>query len=406
MTTAGKVLIILIILVSMFFMWMSASVLEARNQWDIKVKKKADEAINMAKQVDLLANGSPEGRAEFDKLAKAVLELGSAACRAEYDKRVNEGFEAKIAFEMSMAVFLDQKTISDYQKAVTALNDLEKQPTLEEAELERALAAYTGAEKALSQARSSLDTAYSMFFGQTLQQPGVRGLKGLSIDAMRDTVSRVQRAIAVQKTTFETLLSDGEKNFTELADRVKEVQNRANTLQKAATSEELERDERIKEVVKFTAELNAEQSDRDNEMKLRDAEKAALAQLQKRFDQAVADCRLFVLRIKVDEIEFETRRGLKTAVLLPNGKVPAGKVQQVAEDGTIQVNLTQSLVAPGVQLHVYRWDPEAEYVGILEVIRADSDGSVGRMLPEFRQRTIRRGDWVSSEINPKSELSR
>lgn len=407
MPTVGKVLIILIIVVSMLFMWMSLSVLEARNQWDTKVKKKADEAIKMAKEVEILANGSDEGRAEFEKMAKAVLELGSAAGRAEFEKRMSEGFDPKTAFEMAIAVFLDKKAIEDYQQAVAALNALENQPTLEQAQLDRANVAYKAAEDALKRTRDNLDTAYSMFLGQAGQQPGIRDpkvQKGMSVDALRDTVSRVQRAIGAQKTQFETMLSDGEKNFTELADRVKEVQNEATTMQKAAASEELERDERAKEVAQFEADLEKEKQDLVKETKLRDAEKDELAKLQNQFNEALAKCQQFVQIIKVAEIRIDATRGLKTAVVLETGQAPKGKVLQIAEDGTIQIGWDPKgvNVPTGVQLHVYRLDPQAEYLGIMELAKSDTSGAVGRMLPEFRQRSVRPGDEASTEITPES----
>jgi hypothetical protein len=405
MSTAGKVLIFCVIIVSMAFLWLSTFVLEARNQWNAKVTKKADEVKALAEVVETLANGSPEGRTEFDKLGRAVLELGSDAARAEYNRRVGDGFDPKTAFEMALGEFLDKKVIDDYQRAVTALNDLENQQTIEEAPLEKAKDNFTAAERAFTQARNNLDTAYSLFLGQTLQQPGVRALKGLSIDAMRDTVARVQRAIAAQKTIFETQLSDAEKNLTVLSDRVKATQADAITNQQTASSAELERDKRTDENKQFEADLRAGQLARDEEIKKRDAENATLQALKKQYDQVVTACRDYVKRIKADEIQLEFDRGLKTVVVSKDGKAFTGKIQQIGEDGTVQVNLRRpAMVGPGAHVHVFRLQPEAQYLGLMEIIRSDSTGSVGRMLPEFRQRTLRLGDSVSTEIDAQTLL--
>jgi hypothetical protein len=54
-------------------------------------------------------------------------------------------------------------------------------------------------------------------------------------------------------------------------------------------------------------------------------------------------------------------------------------------------------------LHVYRFEPEAKYLGIMEIIKYESNSAVGRMLPEYRQLTIQPGDRVSPEITRPTE---
>jgi hypothetical protein len=119
----------------------------------------------------------------------------------------------------------------------------------------------------------------------------------------------------------------------------------------------------------------------------------------------VTACRDYVKRIKADEIQLEFDRGLKTVVVSKDGKAFTGKIQQIGEDGTVQVNLRRpAMVGPGAHVHVFRLQPEAQYLGLMEIIRSDSTGSVGRMLPEFRQRTLRLGDSVSTEIDAQTLL--
>ena len=80
MPLASKILVVCVLVVALPFLWLSASVLEARKQWDIKVKLKAEEVAKAEKEVDALINGTDDFRAAFkQEVADPVLKLGSPA---------------------------------------------------------------------------------------------------------------------------------------------------------------------------------------------------------------------------------------------------------------------------------------------------------------------------------------
>src|SRR3989442_4745284 len=99
MPTASKILIGCVIFLLAVFIWMADWVVEARRQWDAKLKDKAAEVAKVQKEIDVLNRGTEDVNKEFKELAKGVLQNGSAAANQEFDKKISEGFNAKTAFE-------------------------------------------------------------------------------------------------------------------------------------------------------------------------------------------------------------------------------------------------------------------------------------------------------------------
>ena len=112
--------------------------------------------------------------------------------------------------------------------------------------------------------------------------------------------------------------------------------------------------------------------------------------------------------MKEKEIAIDKQLGSKTALYWPDAIAYQAEIKKVDDqDGTAEINVGTNLGArPGVQLHVYRWSPEAKYLGIMEIIKSDSNKAVGRMLPEYRQLTIQTGDKIGPEILPPPEAKR
>jgi hypothetical protein len=50
------------------------------------------------------------------------------------------------------------------------------------------------------------------------------------------------------------------------------------------------------------------------------------------------------------------------------------------------------------RLQVYRVNPQGKFVGTIEIVEVDADQAVARILPEFRQGTIQKGDLVAARI--------
>jgi hypothetical protein len=403
MPLASKILAVCVLVVALAFVWLSASVLEARKNWDTKVKGKTEEVVKVEKEVDALIYGTDDFRAAFKQdVADEVLKLGSPAALAEFNAKFDAGYDARLAFQAAMNLFVAPNVIDAFQKAIKDLNDIQKAPIPDEIQLEAAVRAYDAAQRDMAAALKNLDDAYAIFLGQAPGKGGIRGLsgKGMSIEALRQTVEHFRQIIYAQRTIFEIMLSDGQKNETLVRNLWLETQFEADTMQKTAAKGQEELEDRTKEVEDLKVKNTKEEMDLAAEIAKRDKAIADLADLTARYKAVLAKTQQLAARLKVKEIEFDQQRGIKTAVITENGLVPKGRVQKVNdENGTAEIDIGYELgVKSGRQLHVYRWIPEAKYLGIMEIIEAKGNSSTGRMLPEYRQITIQPNDIVSPEI--------
>ncbi len=401
MPTASKVLIGLIIPIALGFIYLSTSVLEARRQWDAKIKAKEKEVAKVGQEIELFTMGSDEFQKEFaETIAKPVLALASKAANDEFQKKVEAGFKPWVAFIAAMNLFVDSKIVDAYQASVVRLNDLQKAPTFDKIEWDTAIEAYDAASNNLATSMGNLDQALAIFFGQTAGAGGIRGimLKGMSVDGLRETLLHVRQLMQAQKAVFATMFSDGQKNETQMKDRWQEALAEAKTLQLASDNGEREQEERGKERDQLKIDLAKEKVTLADEEAKRDKAIAELNDLKGKFAKVTEKSKLLAQRVKEAEIRLDAIRGLKV-VVSPDGRVYEGSVQKIDEaEGTIEINLgNKKGVRPGVQLHVFRRNP-AKYLGILEVTKSESDMALGRMLPEYRQLAIQVGDRVSSEI--------
>jgi hypothetical protein len=402
MPTASKVLIgIVIFLALVVFIPLATWVLEARRQWDTKVKAKAAEVAKVEKEVEVLTRGSEEVSKEYKDLAKSVLQNGSAVANQEYDKKINEGFNPKTAFEVAMDQYIDSRLVEAHREALRRLNDVQKTAPPDKIAQEEAIKAYNAADADLQVAQRNLEAAFRMYFGS--EGPGgIRNLlaKGMSVDDMRAVLIQIRHATTAQRTVHNTIYSDWLKNLTQIRDLWQQTAYEANTLRIAADNGMRELEEQNKEYELTAAELQREELQLAMEIEKRDKAIAELTDLQQRFEEKTNSAKLLAQQVKVTEVMIDQKRGLNTAVISSDGRIPSGKVQKIDEStGTLTINLgTRAGIRPGVQLEVFRFGENAKYLGKLEVIRSDSDGSTARMLPEYRQVGVRAGDLVASEI--------
>jgi hypothetical protein len=376
-------------------------VLECRRNWDLKVKAKAAEVAKAQQEVDELVHGKADVKKEFRELAKTVLNAGSQAANQEFDKKVNEGFDPRPAFEVAMNSFIDKRILDAHQEALRRLNDVQKIAPPDEIARDDARKAFEAAENDYQAAQRNLDAAYRNYLG--IEGPGgIRNLlnKGMSVDDLRATLVHMRHVLAAEQTVHNTISSDWQKSITQVKDLWQQTAYEANTMRLAAENGMRELNENIKERDLTEMEYQREKVQLATEIEKRDMLIADLNDLQKRFDEKMDLTKELAKSVKVTETLIDQKRGLKGAVISSDGIVPKGKIQQIDENaGTLTINLgTRVGVRPGVQLEVYRFGENARYLGKLEVIRSDSDGAVARMLPEYRQVAIQAGDRVSSEI--------
>lgn len=400
MPIASKVLIPLVTVAVVVTIVLTIGVVEARNQHDLKVQRKAKEVKAAADEVEVIAKGSQEGAAEFEALAKRVLEGASEAARQEYDAKVRSGVDPQSAFEVAMEHFVETEVLKQFQQALDALIDIQKSPqTIDETQWEAANKAYQQAELNLKTLTDRLDEAYLLFFGEIPTEQGMRTVvtKGIGVEPMKRTLNHVQHLIGVQKAVFNTQISDGEKTLTQFRDRVEETKNEATKWQRAAERAEFAQQERTKERDQTKTDLATEQQSLATEVAKRDKFQTEVDTTTAQLTDVLQRCRQKVLVVQAAEKRVDSLRGLKQVVITQDGLGVRGQVQQVGADGTIRISLGARVgVKPGVRLHVYRFDPKPEYLGELEVTSSDSDGANGQMLPAYRQLEIRVGDRVAT----------
>jgi hypothetical protein len=401
MPTASKILIAVVVLLSLGFIWLGASVLEARRNWDLELKKKAAEVAKVQKEIDVLTHGSEDLNKEFKELAKNVLQNGSAAANQEFDKKINEGFKPQAAFEVAMNLYIDKRILDAHQETLRRLNDVQKTAPPDEIARDEARKAFEAADSDLHTAQRNLDAAYRTYMGLE-GQGGIRNLvsKGMGIEDLRGTLTHIRHITAAQRTVHNTIFSDGLKNLTKMKDLADQTVYERNTLRQAAESGMRELDELIKEHDLTQMELQRESAQLAIEIEKRDKAIAELDDLRQRFEEKSNSAKQLAQQVKITELRIDQKRGLNSAVISSDGRIPRGKIQKVDEQaGTMTINLgTRVGVRPGVQLEVFRFGDHARYLGKLEVTQSDSDAAVGRMLPEYRQVAVQAGDFVAPEI--------
>jgi len=163
-----------------------------------------------------------------------------------------------------------------------------------------------------------------------------------------------------------------------------------------------EQEERTNEESDLTQQKAREKRSLADAKAARDKAQEEYDQLFAAWQKAEAETRWYADQIKLAEIRYDQKRGLRTAVLSDNGREEQGRVQRVdPQDGTIRISIGGLHgVKTGSQLHVYRYGSDPRYLGLLEVLRSDSDGADARMLPEYSQTAVQVEDLVSSEIRP------
>jgi len=138
-----------------------------------------------------------------------------------------------------------------------------------------------------------------------------------------------------------------------------------------------ERDEKFKEVVKLTDEFNQAQ----NELKRLKAQSAVLG-------EQIAHQRLIANQL-----------GVNLNIAPANQAVKADGIVEASnqKDGLVEISLgSDDGVKPGTLLNVKR---DARYIGRIEIVKADPERSVARVLKEFRKAQIERNDVVTTPID-------
>ena len=175
-------------------------------------------------------------------------------------------------------------------------------------------------------------------------------------------VQQARASVATMETVQQTL---------------KDMRTEVNGLRKNIHESQQDRDEKFKEVVKLTDDLNQSQS----ELKRLKAQSAVLS-------EQIARHRAIAGRVGLN-----LNSDPESHVIKADGIVEASN----PKDGLVEISLgSDDGVKPGTLLTVKR---DARYIGRIEIVKTDPEKSVARVLKEFRKAQIERNDVVTTPID-------
>jgi len=377
MSTTGKILTVLVALAALAFVYLASSVLEARRQRNDWVKAKLAEVHKVQLQVNDLKFGAKEARQKYQDLMAA------------YEKALNE--------------FIQSDALANFNRALQRLIELAGQQIVEEAEWQRAREEFRKASEELTLARQKLDETWNNFLGVG-REPGIRELPnlGLGIPDLRRLIRLVDQATIAQATYYQQRIQRGDENLTSLDDLVKEAEDEAQTQRKVAEQANAVLAHRQEEVQEAKRELAEAKQQLDQTLAELNKTQQYVSKLDQRVKALQSENLRLVQQLKEYEIRYDVFHNVKSAVIMPDGRIPRGRIAEVDEkNGTLLIDLGKRQgMRPGLQLHVYRYQPEPEYLGVLEIVSADTTTAVARMLPAYSQMDVRVGDIVAPEISP------
>ncbi len=378
MSTTGKILTVLVALAAMAFVYLASSVLEARRRRNEWVKAKLAEVHKIQLQVNDLRFGTKEAREKYQELM------------AQYEK--------------ALAEFIQSDALANFNRALQRLIELAGQQIVEEVEWQRAQEEFRKAGEDLTLARQKLDEAWDSFLGLARGAAGIRELPnlGLGIPELRRLTRLVDQATIAQATYYQTRIQRSDENLATLEDLVKEVEDEAETQRKVAERANNTLAHREEEMQAAKRELAEAKRQLDETIAELNKTEEHVRKLDERFKALLSENIRLVGQLKEYEIRYDVFHNVKSTAIALDGRIPRGRVAEVHEkDGTLLLDLgLRQGMRPGLQLHVYRYQPEPEYLGVLEVVSADTTSAVARMLPAYRQMEVRVGDIVAPEIAP------
>lgn len=455
MSTTGKVLIGLYILILLPLIWLAASVLEARRNWakalvtkdvqllEAEIKRLAvpldqNQLEGLSQQIKD-AEISQESETELVGQVTKLLEE-----RAKYDNAVVEFDKATLDFNGAQAQQAFHQSLENLLKAQTA------QPPQED-EITAARNTYVNAYQQLLAVQKRFDDAFTKFSNDMREMAST----GHATETLVQALARVQRTRTHLDTWKNVQLSDYDVYRSRYTDMVNEFLSRRQQLLASADAAQMEQKVREEETEasreklglseeqirgeladRKLARMSADDLENLPEQELRDAlrqdlgdpdlkfvrhvkavnvlvdddlakskqilqkRQDVLKAHQQRFNQLLAENRKLAVQIAHNEKEVDLRRGVPTVVAREGGPTPKGKIVTLDDkDGTVTVNIgLRAGVTPGVQLHVYRLDPKPQHLGFIDIIKAESDSATGRIKPQFRQLPIQVGDTVAPEV--------
>lgn len=242
-----------------------------------------------------------------------------------------------------------------------------------------------------------------------VEQPGT-GLKaqlaGLESEneQLKSDKEKLDSELAAERAAARQQLAKLETERVELLAQRRQMQDELNrlndekrTMTAALDSTQQNAARLTSEVEGLREEIRTSQQDRDTKfeqlVKLEDARNAAvgdLARLKEREAQLIGQIAEYTQKMK--EAGIDPNRPLVGEPPMIDGLITA-----VRENNLIEVSIgSDDGLRVGHTLEVFR--PGKSYLGKAEIVRTAPDRSVGKLLPQFTQGTIQKGDHVATRL--------
>jgi len=428
MSTAGKILAVVSGILAIVYLLLSSMALELRRNWAERLRQQQQQLESLRQQVDELRDGRAEALQQLAEAQQALRTAVDAYAQSEAHQRLLDAMQRW------------REAVADPEVA---------QPQEIEAVAQELVQVHTE----LAEAANRIETAYNGLLRVVAQLSRTGG--GLGIRQIRTIIPLIHDARAMieawradRQHTFQALTSFYENQRLALDRQIRDLNEETQRAQAEIdrlleqlrplrelplgeatlrdelsdqpilklTARDLEQmpNNRLRELLRddkpgvenlsfvdhVQALLELMQADmvglRELVAQRRDALRRAEAETARLLDEN----RSLVLKVGHLESQVDAKEGRPTVVIAEDGSVPEGEIVEV-RDGTFEVVVNVGArdgLRPGVKLHVFRTQPRAEYLGMIEIREVHSEQAVGVILPAYRDLVFRQGDRVAPII--------
>ncbi len=427
MTTAGKVLSVILLVLAAVYFWLGAHVLQLRKNWAERVQQREQEIAAEKERIQHLLEGKPDA---VQAMRQAQEEL-----REALDNFFNSDAPQRLVQQRRRwSELVAEPDLAQPQEVQEVYNNI-RQIQAEMDQLAQSI------EEKFNQLLSEVARASRTEGGLGIAQ--IRAIIPLIRDAA-DVIEAWRRdrqaifealtafyenqrlAMTRRRETLEREIADIEKELDRLREQllsldqaqIPEVTLRAELRDHPAlqlTADDLKKRPfaELRETLRaspppgklvFAEHVRALVELTEADLKeirglLEQRQQQLQEAIQKR-DQLLQENKSLVQRLAAMEAQVDAREGDGTLVVTADGKIPEGEIIEVRpESYQVVVNLgRKDGLRPRVKLHVYRTEPTPTYLGMIQIQEVYEDKAVGVILPAYRDLTHKKGDRVAARI--------
>jgi DNA repair exonuclease SbcCD ATPase subunit len=431
MPTAGKILAVVAVVLSVVFLYFAASVLELRHNQAQMLQALQSDIAQLRARIARAKEGVPEQVQKFEELRQQL----DAAVRQYMTSPAHEQLQGalkKWADVVQNPEGVPPQEVQDLQRQI---DQLQGELASRFAEMETAFRAFLSEMPRLARFAEGLGTNQLTLWRESLYAARAAvqrwsSTQQIVYDALRTFYENQNAAFRTQELRLQEQSREAQAELDRLAEQlrpralvtVSEAQLRSQLADHPVvqlTAQDLRQmpESRLREILRgdepgvpglaFAHHLQAlvEMTEAD----LAELQ-ALLAERQEELQKATADRGRFlkenktlVARLASLETQLDAKEGKPVFVLDEQGHVPEGQIVSV-DPQTFEVSINVGLrdgIRPGVKLYAYRLQPDPKYLGLIEVKRVETERSTAVILPAYRDVVFRVGDRVAPIVVPR-----